>query len=109
MRDADELTVQEIYGKAWKVGEVDPIGRHINFLRWLDAVRETGARLRSQPGSRLEGGPYDGGHVVALDTGPDRLYYQVPARAIGLLRGYLPHEEYEDLASRERRQREKAQ
>ncbi len=101
MKDAGEIMVQAIYDRAWKFGEVDPLGKPVPLERVLKVVDEDPElRLRAIPGSELERGPYDGGHVVAIQTRDTPLFYMVPAEAIPLLRSYLSAEDYEDLVRR---------
>lgn len=98
MRDTSELTVHEIYDKAWRVGHVDPLGDKPTPLdRFLGVVREMGVRLRAEPNGALESGPYAGGQVIAADTNDGRLYFMIPPEAIPLLRDYLTEEDYREL------------
>ncbi|MDP9380791.1 MAG: hypothetical protein M3Q29_11705 [Chloroflexota bacterium] len=101
MKDAGEIMVQAIYDRAWKFGEVDPLGKPVPLERVLKVVDEDPElRLRAIPDSELEGGMYDGGHVIAVETRDTPLFYMVPAEAIPLLRSYLSAEDYEDLVRR---------
>ncbi len=100
MRDASELTVHEIYDKAWRVGHVDPLGdKPTSLAHFLDIVREMGVRLRAEPNGELESGPYAGGRVIAADTNDGRLYFMIPPEAIPLLREYMPEEDYRELTA----------
>ncbi len=101
MKDAAEIMVQEIYDRAWKFGMVDPFRTAVPLERLLKVVDEDpDVRLRAVPDSELEGGMYDGGHVIAVETRDLPLFYMVPAEAIPLLRSYLSAEDYEDLVRR---------
>ena len=48
---------------------------------WMDVV--------AQPSSRIPGGLYDSGHVIAVDTAEGQHCFMVPAAAIPLLREFL--------------------
>ncbi|MDP9380553.1 MAG: hypothetical protein M3Q29_10485 [Chloroflexota bacterium] len=101
MKDAGEIMVQAIYDRAWKFGEVDPLGKPVPLERVLKVVDEDPElRLRAISGSELERGPYDGGHAVAIQTRDTPLFYMVPAEAIPLLRSYLTADDYQDLVAR---------
>ncbi|MDP9379911.1 MAG: hypothetical protein M3Q29_07130 [Chloroflexota bacterium] len=101
MRDMSELMVHEIYDRAWKFGEIDPLPNAVPLQRLLQVVDEDpDVRLQAIAESEVEGGPYDGGHVIAVQTRDLPLYFMVPPDAIPLLRNHLSQEEYEDLVRR---------
>lgn len=92
----DEIKVKGIYDKAWKVGEIDPLeGDAATLSHFLDTVREFNVKLLVETHSRIEGGPFDGGHVVTVDAGDGRSYFLVPPEAAEYLRDYLSAEDYE--------------
>jgi hypothetical protein len=93
--------VQEIYDRSWRFGQVDPFRTPVPLGRLLRVVDEDpDVRLAAVPDSELEGGAYDGGHVIAVATRDTPLYYMVPAEAVPLLEPYLGPEEYQDLLRR---------
>ena len=47
--------------------------------------------------ARIVGGPCDGGHVVAVETGEGRQFFALPPLAIPALRGFLPRKDYQAL------------
>ena len=50
---------------------------------WLDLIRAQGWRVMLLPyDARIEGGPCDGGHVVAVETGEGRRFAALPPGAI---------------------------
>jgi hypothetical protein len=99
-------TVQLIDEYAWEGGDVDPIGDEIAVAVWLDRVRQLGLTLGTMPASRIEGGAYDGGHVIPALAAGGRLYFAVPAAAIPALRDALPAGEYAELVRRTPRLRQ---
>ncbi len=86
--------------KAWKLGQVDLLPNPVPHDRFLEVVREEGLRLQAEEDSELEGGPYDGGHVIAARMRDGHLYFVVPVEAIPLLRDFLSPEDYRDIEQR---------
>ena len=65
---------------------------------WLDLVRAQGWRVMLLPyDARIEGGPCDGGHVVAVETGEGRRFAALPPGAIPGLEPELPPADYRAL------------
>lgn len=94
------VPVRQIAAIAWE-GEaaVDPVGDGWAVGDWLALLREHGLALAVLPISRIAGGPYDGGHVLAAEGG-GRLYFAVPPAAIPALVGHLPDEAFAELLRR---------
>lgn len=94
------VPVRQIEGIAWE-GEaaVDPVGAGWAVGDWLALLRERDLTLALLPVSRIAGGPYDGGHVLAAEGG-GRLYFAVPAAVIPALEGHLPADDYAELVRR---------
>lgn len=97
MRDA---MVHEIYDRAWKLGELDPLPNAPPLERLLQVVGEEGVPLRADPGSEVEGGPYDGGHVITVLTRDRPMYFLMPPEAIPLLEPYMDAGNFEEMRRR---------
>ncbi len=100
MRQATDIYVHEIYDKAWKVGEIDPLPVAVPLERFLQVIAEDHISLHADPGSALEGGPYEGVHVVTVQTRDRPMYFMVPAEAIPMLEPYMRPSDYEALLER---------
>ena len=102
MRDTERqnLAVQQISPRAWEEMAIKPIGEPLPLDAWLRMIREDRMGVVTQPYSRIQGGAYDGGHVIAVDTDEGRHFFMVPAAAIPLLREFLDEEDYRELARR---------
>ncbi len=100
MRQTTDIYVREIYDKAWKFGEIDAFETAVSLERLLQVVAEDAITLSVEPGSELEGGEYDGGHVVKVETRDRPMYYMMPPEAIPMLRAYMRPAEYEDVLQR---------
>ncbi len=100
MRDTSELTVVMLSDKAWERLELMPITEPVPLDQWLGWVRDERMHVSAEPYSRIEGGEYDGGHVLTLDNEQGRSRFAVPAQAIPMLRSYISPQTYEDLLSR---------
>ncbi len=100
MRQATDILVHEIYDKDWKFGQVTPLPNAVPLERLLMVVSEEGVMMRAEPGSELEGGPYDGGHVIRIEARDRPMYYMMPPEAIPLLRGYMQQGDYHDVVQR---------
>lgn len=94
------LAVQRISPRAWEEMTIAPLGAPLPVDAWLRVIREDRMDVVPQPYSRIEGGPYDGGHVVAVDSDEGRHYFLVPAAVIPRLREFLSAEEYRELVRR---------
>ncbi len=97
MRDARELTVVMLSDKAWERLELVAVAEPVPLERWLQWVRDEGMQVSAEPYSRIEGGPYDGGHVLTLDNAEGRSRFAVPAAAIPMLEPYMAPEHKEAL------------
>jgi len=65
---------------------------------WLDLVHALGWRVLLLPyDARISGGPCDGGHVVAVETGEGRQFVALPPQAIPALRDELSLADYQAL------------
>jgi hypothetical protein len=65
---------------------------------WLVLVSQQGWKVVVLPyDGRIVGGPCDGGHVVAVETGEGRQYVALPPAAIPALRGYLRRKDFQAL------------
>ncbi len=100
MRDTSELSVVMLSDKAWEQLQIVPITEAVPVEAWLKFVEEQGMRISAEPYSRIEGGEYDGGHVLTLDNFEGRSYFAVPAAAIPMLRPYMTPDGWEDLMRR---------
>lgn len=100
MRDTSELMVVMLSDKAWERLELVAIAEPVSLERWLGWVRDEGMRITAEPHSRIEGGPYDGGHVLTLDNEQGRSRFVVPAAAIPMLAAYMDAQTHEDLLGR---------
>ena len=73
----------------------------IPISEWLEVVTTPGRELEVLPyDSRITGGRYDGGHVIALHTEDNTIMYVVPPEVIVLLKGMLTDDQYRGLLSR---------
>ncbi len=100
MRDTSELTVVMLSDKAWERLELVPITEPVPLDQWLGWVRDERMRISAEPYSRIEGGEYDGGHVLTLDNEQGRSRFAIPRAAIPVLEPYLSSQMYEDLLAR---------
>ncbi len=100
MRQATDIYVHEIYDKAWKFGEIDPLPKAVPLERFLQVIAEDNIFLHADEGSELEGGPYDGGHVITVETRDRPMYFMTPPEAIPMLRPHMRPSDYEELVKR---------
>ncbi len=100
MRQATDIYVHEIYDKAWKFGEIDPLPKAVPLERFLQVIAEDHISLRADPESALEGGPYEGGHVIIVQTRDRPMYFMVPPEAIPMLEPHMRPSDYEELIER---------
>lgn len=65
---------------------------------WLEFLHQHGWKIMLLPyDARIHGGPCDGGHVVAVETGEGRQYAAVPPAAVSALRTELPESDFQAL------------
>jgi hypothetical protein len=65
---------------------------------WLDLLHTMGWKVMLLPyDARISGGPCDGGHVVAVETGEGRQFAALPAQAIPALRNEIPPSDFQAL------------
>ena len=65
---------------------------------WLALIRAQGWKVMLLPyDARISGGPCDGGHVVAVETGAGRQFAALPPEAIPALRSEIPPADYQAL------------
>ena len=70
----------------------DPVGL------WLDLIHTLRWQIMLLPfDARIMGGPCDGGHVVAVETGEGRQFAALPPAAIPALRTEIPPADYNAL------------
>lgn len=100
MRQATDIYVHEIYDKAWRVGEIDPLPTAVPLERFLQVIAEDHISLRADPGSDLQSGPYEGGQVITVLTRDRPMYFMVPPEALPMLEPYMRPSEYEELIER---------
>lgn len=100
MRDTSELMVVILSDKAWERLELVAIAEPVPLEEWLGWVRDERMQITAEPHSRIEGGPYDGGHVLTVDNEQGRSRFAVPAAAIPMLGAYMDTPTYEDLLGR---------
>ncbi len=100
MKDAGEMTVVMLSEKAWERQEIIPVTNPIPVSEWLGIIQERGMMVLAPPFSRISEGPYDGGHVLALDDEDGRSWFAVPAAVLPMLRSYMSPQMYEDLVRR---------
>ncbi len=100
MRDTSELTVVMLSDKAWERLELVAITEPVPLDQWLRWVRDERMCISAEPYSRIEGGEYDGGHVLTLDNEQGRSRFAIPRAAIPVLEPYLSSQMYEDLLAR---------
>ncbi len=100
VRDTSELTVVMLSDKAWERLELVPITEPVPLDQWLGWVRDERMRISAEPYSRIEGGEYDGGHVLTLDNEQGRSRFAVPAAGIPMLEAYMSPQAYNQLLSR---------
>lgn len=93
----EEPVVQEIYHRAWRAGKVEPIGRPQRVSHFLQVVRDTDTSLHSEPWGRVEGGEWDGGMVIRVETKDLPLFFVIAQDALREMKGYLAEEEYNEL------------
>ncbi|MGH2409830.1 MAG: hypothetical protein ACRDGS_05600 [Chloroflexota bacterium] len=71
---------------------------HDPVERWLAMLRAQGWKVMLLPyDARISGGPCDGGHVVAVETGEGRQFAALPPAAIPALRSEIPATDYQAL------------
>ena len=100
VRDARELAVVMLSDKAWEHLELVPITEPVPVEAWLGFVQDERMRVTAEPYSLIEGGAYDGGHLLTLDNEDGRSYFAVPAAAIPMLKGYMSPHSYQELLER---------
>ncbi len=100
VRDARELAVVMLSDKAWEHLELVPITEPVPVEEWLGFVQAERMQVTAEPYSLIEGGAYDGGHVLTLDNEDGRSYFAVPAAAIPMLRPHMPSHSYQELLER---------
>src|SRR5207245_1347857 len=62
---------------------------------WLGLIHAQGWRIALLPeDARIAGGPCDGGHVVAVETGEGRQFAALPPAALPALAGEIPAADY---------------
>ena len=106
VRDTQDLTVVMLSDKAWEQLELVPITEPVPVEAWLGFVQDERMRVTAEPHSLIEGGAYDGGHVLKLDNEVGRSYFAVPAAAIPVLKSYMSPHSYQELLERTPRLRE---
>jgi hypothetical protein len=97
MSERDEALVYWIDPWAWdKELALVPLHEHQDPVGlWLDLIHAKGWRVMLLPyDARIVGGPCDGGHVVAVETGEGRQFAALPAAAIPALRDEIPLADY---------------
>ena len=100
MSTEDEALVYWIDPWAWdKEMDLRQLHEHQDPVElWLDLVHAQGWRVMLLPyDARIVGGPCDGGHVVAVETGEGRQFAALPPAAIPALRGEIPLTDYKAL------------
>lgn len=101
MVDSEDLTVHEIYGRAWELGEIDPLGGAPTPLAdFLRVAEGEDLRLSPEPGGEIESGPYRGGRVIAAEARDGRLYFMVPAAALPVLEPHFREAEARGIVHR---------
>ncbi len=100
MRDTSELTVVMLSDKAWERLELVAITEPVPLDQWLGWVRDERMCISAEPYSRIEGGEYDGGHVLTLDNEQGRSRFAVPAAAVPLLREVMAPQVHQELLTR---------
>jgi len=99
MGNGEEPTVWWIVPSAWE-DELEVLPQHdpIPLRQWLAILREWGMAVVTLPyQSRIEGGPTDGGRVVAVEADNGRHFFAVPPAALPALRGLLSDAAYARL------------
>ena len=97
---AEEQLVYWLDPWAWdKELELVPLPAHQDTVeRWLDLIRALRWKVMLLPyDARIAGGPCDGGHVVAVETGEGRQYAALPPGAIPSLQAEIPAADYQAL------------
>ncbi len=98
------ITVSMIHIPTWENElKVVEITQPIPVEEWLQKSTGPGCELEIPPyDSRIEGGRYDGGHVVMVhDAEEDNTYlFAIPPEVIPLLQGLLPEDQYRQLLVR---------
>jgi len=100
MNVAKEPLVYWLDPWAWdKELELVPLHTHQDPVElWLDLIHALRWKLLLLPyDARIAGGPCDGGHVVAVETGQGRQYVAVPPLAIPSLHNEIPAADYQAL------------
>src|SRR5579871_4831761 len=100
MSERDEALVYWIDPWAWdKEFALVPLHEHQDPVDlWLQLVHAQGWRVMLLPyDARIVGGPCDGGHVVAVETGEGRQFAALPPQAIPALRSEIPLADYQAL------------
>ena len=100
MTEEGDLTAVMISDRAWEDARLVAVSEPIPIAAWLRVVEAEGMRVSAEPCSLIEGGAYDGGHVLVLDNDSGRSRFAVPAEALPLLRSRMGPGEYEELIGR---------
>lgn len=97
-----EISVAMIHPQTWENDhEIFTITDPIPVDMWLEKATVPGREVEMLPyDSLIAGGPYDGGHVIALHMDDDSFLFAVPPEAILLLEGLLPDDQYRTLLAR---------
>ena len=85
MKDTSELTVREIYGRAWRLGRVEPLEGEIPLDRFLQVVQEEGMELRVDVHPHGDSELNAGQHVVVAKAEDGTMYFLVPEGVMHLL------------------------
>ena len=85
VKDTSELTVREIYGRAWRLGRVEPLEGEIPLDRFLKVVQEEGMELRVDVHPHGDSKLNERQSVVAADIQDGTMYFLVPEAAMHLL------------------------
>ena len=71
---------------------------HDSVEHWLELIHAMHWKVMLLPyDARIAGGPCDGGHVVAVETGEGRHYAALPPGAIPSLQEEIPPADYQAL------------
>jgi hypothetical protein len=100
MTDDKDTLVYWLDPWAWdKEMELMPLDRSPQSVgEWLALIHQHGWEVMLLPyDARISGGPCDGGHVVAVETGGSRQFAALPPLAILSLQTVIPGADYQAI------------
>jgi hypothetical protein len=88
---SEEPWVLWVVPKAWEEdGRLLPQHAPIPLGDWLQTLRDEGLSVRYLPDGPIIGGPWHGGHVVAVERGLAYHLFALPPAALLVLEAALP-------------------